>query len=78
MAEGISIKFVDRTVTIQYHPATTESTVRDEAIACEMAMQVLAAHSIELRRKCGVHVPGILLATVEAHTFHDLLDKGPI
>lgn len=78
MAESISIQFVDRTVTIQYHPATSESTLRDEAVACEMAMQVLAAHAVEIRRKHGIHVPGVLLATVEAHTFHDLLEKRPI
>ena len=73
MAESISIKFVDRQVGIRYHPETSEATLADELLACEMGMQVLAAHSVELRQRLGIPVRQVMLDVVEAHTFHDML-----
>lgn len=73
MAESISINFVGREVGVQYHPETSEAAFRDEMIAREMALQVLAAQAIEHRRRQGIPIPVALVAIAEAHTFHDLL-----
>ncbi len=77
MAEGITIKFVGREVGIHYHPETSEATLKDELIACEMGMQVLAAHAVKLRQRLGIPVRTVMVDVVKAHTFHDLLnDQG--
>ena len=73
MAESISIHFVGREVGVQYHPETSEAAFRDEMIAREMGLQVLAAHAIEHRQREGLPIPAVLIAIAEAHTFHDLL-----
>lgn len=73
MSEHITINFVGREVGVQYHPETSEAAFRDEMIAREMGLQVLAAQAIEHRRREGVPIPAVLVAMVEAHTFHDLL-----
>ncbi len=73
MAESITINFVGREVGVQYHPETSEAAFRDEMIAREMALQVLAAQAIEHRRQQGIPIPAALVAIAEAHTFHDLL-----
>ena len=73
MAECITIHFVGREVGIQYHPETSEAQFRDEMIAREMGLQVLAAQAIEHRQRQGIPIPAVLLAIAEAHTFHDLL-----
>jgi len=46
MAESISINFVGREVGVQYHRETSEAAFRDEMIAREMGLQVLAAQAI--------------------------------
>ena len=73
MAESISINFVGREVGVQYHPETSEAAFRDEVIAREMALQVLAAQAIVHRQQLGIPIPTVLVAIAEAHTFHDLL-----
>ena len=73
MAESITINFVGREVGVQYHPETSEAAFRDEMIAREMGLQVLAAQAIEHRRREGVPIPATLVAIAEAHTFHELL-----
>jgi len=71
--ESIATKFVGREVGVQYHPETSEAAFRDEMIAREMALQVLAAQAIEHRRQQGIPIPVALVAIADAHTFHDLL-----
>ena len=73
MAESITISFVGREVGIQYYPETSEAVFRDEMIAREMALQVLAAQAIQHRQERGISIPATLVAIAEAHTFHDLL-----
>ncbi len=73
MAESITINFVGRDVGIRYHPETSEAVFRDEMIAREMGLQVLAAQAIEQRRLEGLPIPAVLVAIADAHTFHDLL-----
>ena len=50
MAESITINFVGRAVGVQYHPETREAAFRDEMIAREIALQVLAVKDIERRQ----------------------------
>jgi hypothetical protein len=75
MAETITINIVGQDVGIQYHPESIEATFRDEMVAREMGLQVLAAQAIEHRARNGLTVPQALVAIVEAHTFHDLLRR---
>ena len=75
MAETVTIDIVGQEVGIQYHPDSIESTFRDEMVAREMGLQVLAAQAIEHRTRHGLPVPQALVAIVEAHTFHDLLGR---
>ena len=46
---------------------------REEMVAREMGLQVLAAQAIEHRGRQGLPIPQALVAVAEAHTFHDLL-----
>ena len=73
MAETININIVGREVGVQYHPDSAEATFRDEMVAREMALQVLAAQAIEHRGRQGLPIPPALVAVAQAHTFHDLL-----
>ncbi len=73
VAESITINFAGREVGIQYHPETSEAAFRDEMIAREMGLQVLAAQAIEHRQRQGFPIPTALVAIADAHTFHDLL-----
>ena len=73
MAERITINFVGREGGVQYHPETSEAEFRDEMIAREMGLHVLAAQAIEQRRLAGTPIPAVLVAIAEAHTFRDLL-----
>ena len=73
MAESITIHFVGREVGVQYHPETSEAAFRDEMIAREMALQVLAAQAIQQRQQQGIPIPAALVTIAEAYTFHDLL-----
>ena len=73
MAESITINIVGREVGVQYHPETVEATFRDEMVAREMGLQVLAAQAIEHRGRQGLPIPPALVAIAQAHTFHDLL-----
>ena len=73
MAESITINIVGREVGVQCHPESIETTFRDEMVAREMGLQVLAAQAIEHRARQGLPIPHALVAVAEAHTFHDLL-----
>lgn len=58
---------------MQSHPDTPEATFRDEMVAREVGLQVLAAQAIEHRSRQGLPIPDVLVAVAKAHTFHDLL-----
>jgi hypothetical protein len=73
MAETITIDIVGQEVGVQYYPETVEATLRDEMVAREMGIQVLAAQAIEHRARQGLPIPQILVAVSQAHTFHDHL-----
>lgn len=73
MPESISINFVGREVGVQYHAETLEATFRDEMLAREIALQVLASQAIEHRRQHGMQIPAALVAVLEANTYRELL-----
>jgi hypothetical protein len=73
MPESITITFAGREVGIQYHPESPEATFRDEMLARELALHALAAQAVVHRAERGIPVPPALAATVQAHTFHDLM-----
>ena len=73
MTGGFSVKIDWPQVVADYLPASEEATPRDHLEALEVTIHTMARKAIVMRQHLGLHVPGILVALVEADTWRELL-----